>query len=65
MSTSVTARQISMGRGLRRTVDLFHSARDLVEENERRVDLEEDDGEVDLNEEYVFISIVSYRNNFI
>jgi len=33
-----------MGRGLRRTVDLFHSARDLVEENERRVDLEEDDG---------------------
>jgi hypothetical protein len=46
-------------------VDLFHSARDLVEENERRVDLEEDDGEVDLNEEYVFISIVSYRNNFI
>jgi len=51
MSTSVTARQISMGRSLRRTVDLFHSARDLVEEKERRVDLEEDDGEVDLNEE--------------
>jgi hypothetical protein len=65
MSTSVTARQIFMGRGLRCTVDIFHSARDLVEENERRVDLEEDDGEVDLNEEYVFISIVSYRNNFI
>jgi hypothetical protein len=50
MSTRVTAKQISMGRGLRRTVDLFHSARDLVEENERHVDLE-GDGEVDLNEE--------------
>ena len=40
-----------MGRGHRRTVDLFHPARDLVEENERRVGLEEDGQEVHLNEE--------------
>lgn len=39
-----------MGRGHRHTVDLFHSARDLVEENERRADLEEDGQEVHLNE---------------
>jgi hypothetical protein len=32
-------------------MDLFHSARDLVEEKERHVDLKEDDGEVDLKEE--------------
>jgi hypothetical protein len=50
MSTSITAGQISMGRGHRHTVDLFHSARDLVEENERRADLEEDGQEVHLNE---------------
>jgi hypothetical protein len=51
MSASVTAGQISMGRALRRTVDLFRSARDLVEENERRVGLEEDEEEVHLSEE--------------
>jgi hypothetical protein len=37
--TSVTAGQVSLGRGLRRTVDMFSSARDLVEENDRRLEL--------------------------
>jgi hypothetical protein len=48
---SVTARQIALGRSLRRTIDLFHSARDLVEENERRIRLEEDGEDVELSEE--------------
>jgi hypothetical protein len=38
-SNSVTAGQISMGRRLRRTVDMFSSARDLVEENDRRLEM--------------------------
>jgi hypothetical protein len=32
-------------------VDLFHSARDLVEENERRLTLEEDGEDIDPSEE--------------
>ena len=34
---SITASQISLGRGLRRSVAMFFSARDLVEENDRRL----------------------------
>ena len=37
------ASQVSLGRGLRRTVAMFHSARDLVEENDRRLELMADD----------------------
>jgi hypothetical protein len=37
--TSVTRGQVSLGRGLRRLVDMFYSARDLVEENDRRLEL--------------------------
>lgn len=37
--TSVTRSQVSLGRGLRRLVDMFYSARDLVEENDRRLEL--------------------------
>ena len=36
---SITAGQVSLGRGLRCTVDLFSSARDLVEENDRCLEL--------------------------
>jgi hypothetical protein len=39
MSTGVTRSQVSLGRGLRRLVDMFYSARDLVEENDRRLEL--------------------------
>jgi hypothetical protein len=49
--TSISAGQISLGRRLRRTVDLFHSARDLVEQNERRIGLEEDGEDVNLSDE--------------
>ena len=37
--TSVTRSQVSLGHGLRRLVDMFYSARDLVEENDRRLEL--------------------------
>lgn len=57
VSVSITAGQISLGRSLRRTVDLFHSARDLVEENERHVSLEEDGEDTDVSEEYVIIPL--------
>jgi hypothetical protein len=57
ISISILAGQVSLGRGLRRTVDLFHSARDLVEENERHVSLEEDAEGVDFSEEYVIIPL--------
>jgi hypothetical protein len=57
VSISITAGQISLGRSLRRTVDLFHSPRDLVEENEHRVSLDEDGEGVDLSEEYVLIPL--------
>lgn len=42
---SIADSQVSMGRGYRRTIDMFHAARDLVEENERRLELDgiEDD----------------------
>jgi hypothetical protein len=40
-----------MGRSLRRSVDLFYSIRDLVEEGERRSRLEEDGLDVDSSEE--------------
>jgi len=57
VSVSITAGQISLGRSLHRTVDLFHSARDLVEENERHVSLEEDGEDTDVSEEYVIIPL--------
>ena len=57
VSDSITAGQISLGRSLRRTVDLFHSARDLVEEHERHVSLEEDGEDINPSEEYVIISL--------
>jgi hypothetical protein len=50
-SSSITDGQISLGRSLRRTVDLFYSVRDLVEEGERRSGLEDSDGTVDSSEE--------------
>jgi hypothetical protein len=50
MSASITARQISMGLALHCTMDLFCSARDLVEENECHIGLEEDE-EVHLSKE--------------
>ena len=51
ISTSISAGQISLGRRLRRTVDLFHSARDLVEQNECRIGLEEDGEDINLSDE--------------
>ena len=49
--SSVMDGQISLGWSLRRTVDLFYSVRDLVEEGERRSGLEDSDGTVDSSEE--------------
>jgi hypothetical protein len=49
--TSISAGQISLGHGLRRIVDLFHSARDLVEENNHHISLEEDREDVSLSDE--------------
>ena len=49
--SSITHGQVSLGRSLRRTVDLFYSVRDLVEEGERRSRLEEDGLDVDSSEE--------------
>ena len=51
ISISISAGQISLGRRLRRTVDLFHSARDLVEQNERRIGREEDGEDINLSDE--------------
>jgi hypothetical protein len=42
--TRIGAAQVSVGRGLRRTVDLFYSARELVEENDRRLEAADSDG---------------------
>lgn len=42
----LTASQMSMGRGLRRMIDMFHSPRDLIAERNRRADLE-DPGEME------------------
>jgi len=33
---------VSLGRALRRTVDMFHNARDLVEANDLRMEAEGD-----------------------
>lgn len=49
--SSITDGQVSLGRSLRRTVDLFYSVRDLVEEGERRSSLEEDGVDIDSSEE--------------
>jgi hypothetical protein len=49
--SSIVDGHIALGRSLRRTVDLFHSVRDLVEEGERRSRLEEDGLDVDSSEE--------------
>ena len=57
VSISITTGQISLGQSLHCTVDLFHSARDLVEENERHVSLEEDGEDTDVSEEYVIIPL--------
>jgi len=38
-STSITASQVSLGRRIRRTVDMFYTSRDLVEEHDRRLDI--------------------------
>lgn len=40
-----------MGRSLRRTVDMFYSARDLVEENDRRLESLEDHDDLPATEE--------------
>lgn len=47
LSFSITDGQVTLGCGMRRLVDMFHTARDLVEESERRIDLAaiEDDRE--------------------
>lgn len=39
ISISINASQVTMGRALRRTVHMFTSARDLVSESDRRLDL--------------------------
>lgn len=49
--SSITQGQVSLGRSLRRTVDVFYSVRDLVEEGERRSRLEEDGLDIDSSEE--------------
>lgn len=36
---STNAAQVSLGRSLRRTVDMFNTPRDLVAENDRRMEL--------------------------
>lgn len=36
---SVAATQMSIGRGLKRTVDMFRAPREMVEENDRRNEL--------------------------
>jgi hypothetical protein len=51
---SITASQISLGRGFRRTVDMFFSARDLVEENDRRLEAMAADEEIESTTEYFF-----------
>lgn len=40
---SIISSQISLGRGLRRTIDMFHSPRDLFAEKERRIELADTD----------------------
>jgi hypothetical protein len=50
---SVTASQISLGRGFRHTVNMFFSARDLVEENDRRLDAMAADEEIESTAEYI------------
>jgi len=42
---SATARHLSLGRGLRRTVAMFNSVRDLVEENDHRLELIAEDSD--------------------
>jgi hypothetical protein len=44
---SVTANQKSLGRRLRRAVDMFTSARDLVDENDRHIEALADGNESD------------------
>ena len=51
LSHSITAGQISLGQSLCCTLDLFHSVRDLVEENEHRLTLKEDGEDIDPSEE--------------
>ena len=48
---SASAHQVYLGRGLRRTVDMFHSARELVDENDRRTDLIASGEDSELNAE--------------
>jgi hypothetical protein len=48
---SVTASQVSLGRGIRRCIDMFHSARELVDQNDRRTELIETGDEDELNAE--------------
>jgi hypothetical protein len=55
--TSITAGQVSLGRGLRRTVAMFHSARDLIEENDRRLELMAEDDSHEFTAEYVLTSV--------
>lgn len=45
--SSIADTQITLGRGYRRTIDMFYAARDLIDENERRLELEgiEDDSD--------------------
>jgi hypothetical protein len=54
---SVTAGQISMGRRLRRTVDMFSSARDLVEENDRRLEMMDRDESCEFSPEYALLPL--------
>lgn len=61
--SSVTAGQIALGRRLRRTVDMFYSPRDLVEENDRRLEQLAKDEESEFTSEYVsfFWSLLGYH----
>ena len=51
--TSVTAGQISLGHGLRRIVDMFHSARDIVEENDHHLEMLAANRDGNFTSEYV------------
>lgn len=54
LASSAAANQVSLGRGLRRLIDMFHTANELVDENDRRLDILAAGDDDELTEEYVF-----------
>jgi len=51
MPLRLNATQVTIGRGLRRTVDMFRTANEIVEENDKRIDKIAEGNEDDLTEE--------------